>query len=98
MQNCTLITMSEFGRRIEQNNNAGTDHGNGNCMLMLGGGVKGGEVYTTWPGLDNAERGDLQSVLDYRQVLGEWMTTQGGLGSVAEVFPGFDYSPIGFTG
>jgi hypothetical protein len=26
------------------------------------------------------------------------MTTQGGLGSVSEVFPGFDYSPLGFTG
>ncbi|MBW3604117.1 MAG: DUF1501 domain-containing protein [Actinobacteria bacterium] len=94
--------MSEFGRRIEQNNNNnnnnnGTDHGRGNCMFMLGGGVRGGQVYTTWPGLDN-DVGDLLWVVDYRQVLGEWMTTQGGLGSVAEVFPGFDYSPLGFTG
>lgn len=97
LSNVTLITMSEFGRRIAQNNNNGTDHGDGNCMFMLGGGVRGGEVYTTWPGLDDDQRGDLQSVIDYRQVLGEWMTTQGGAASVNDVFPGFDYSPLGFT-
>lgn len=97
LSNVSLITMSEFGRRIEQNNNNGTDHGRGNCMFMLGGGIKGGKVYTTWPGLDDDDGGDLKSVVDYRQVLGEWMTTQGGLGSVSEVFPGFDYSPLGFT-
>lgn len=92
-----LITMSEFGRRIAQNNNNGTDHGDGNCMFMLGGGVRGGEVYTTLPGLDDDQRGDLRSVIDYRQVLGEWMTTQGEAASVNDVFPGFDYSPLGFT-
>jgi uncharacterized protein (DUF1501 family) len=97
LDDVTLITMSEFGRRIEQNNNNGTDHGDGNCMLMLGGGLRGGQVYTTWPGLDADQRGDLQSVIDYRQVLGEWMTTHGGIGSVSEVFPGFDYTPLGFT-
>ena len=47
----TLVTMSEFGRRSQENASAGVDHGWGNAMLLLGGGVKGGQVYGTWPGL-----------------------------------------------
>jgi hypothetical protein len=35
-------------------------------------------------------------VIDYRSVLGEWMLTSGGLGSLNEVFPGFDYQAVGF--
>ena len=93
----TLITMSEFGRRIGQNNNNGTDHGWGNFMMMLGGGVKGMQVYTTWPGLDDDDDGDLRQAIDYRSVLGEWMLANGGVGSISEVFPGFDYEAVGYT-
>lgn len=93
----TLVTMSEFGRRIEQNNNNGTDHGWANFMFMLGGGVKGGKVYTTWPGLDNDNDGDLAQAVDYRSVLGEWMLTNGGIGSINDVFPNLDYDPVNFT-
>jgi uncharacterized protein (DUF1501 family) len=93
----TLMTMSEFGRRIEQNNNDGTDHGYGNFMFMLGGGVRGGRVYTTWPGLDNDDDGDVPRAIDYRSVLGEWMLAHGGVGSLNDVFPGFDRTEVGFT-
>lgn len=97
LDNVTLITMSEFGRRIEQNVSDGTDHGYGNFMFMLGGGVNGGQVYTTWPGLDNADDGDVPRVIDYRSVLGEWMLAHGGVGSLNDVFPGLDYEAVGFT-
>lgn len=93
----TLMTMSEFGRRIEQNNNDGTDHGWANVMFMLGGGVRGGRVYTTWPGLDDDDDGDLRQTTDYRSVLGEWMLAHGGVGSINDVFPGFDHQEVGFT-
>jgi uncharacterized protein (DUF1501 family) len=96
LDDVTLMTMSEFGRRIEQNASDGTDHGYGNFMFMLGGGVRGGQVYTTWPGLDNDDDGDLGRAIDYRSVLGEWMLSSGGLGSLNDVFPGFDYEAVGF--
>ena len=47
----TIIIQSEFGRRAYQNITAGTDHGNGNLMLILGKQVNGGSIYGDWPGL-----------------------------------------------
>jgi len=47
----TVIIQSEFGRRLFENNSRGTDHGNGNFMLVLGKQVNGGKIYGQWPGL-----------------------------------------------
>src|SRR5258708_2566436 len=38
----TVGAMTEFGRRVGENANHGTDHGHGSVMLALGGGVNGG--------------------------------------------------------
>ncbi len=46
-----VIIQSEFGRRLYENSTKGTDHGNGNLMLVMGKPVNGGNVYGTWPGL-----------------------------------------------
>lgn len=69
----SVVVMSEFGRRAFENGSSGTDHGAGNLMLVLGGGVNGGRVYADWPGLADVDldRGDLRVTTDYRQVLGE---------------------------
>jgi len=49
--NDTLVLLfSEFGRRINENGSAGTDHGAGGLMMALGGGVNGG-LYGTAPSL-----------------------------------------------
>ena len=45
----TLVVMSEFGRRLKENANHGTDHGHGNAMFVMGGHVNGGHVYGNWP-------------------------------------------------
>jgi len=45
----TLVTMSEFGRRVEENGGHGTDHGHGNAMLLLGAGVPGGQCWSPLP-------------------------------------------------
>ena len=37
MDDIVLVTMSEFGRTAEENGNAGTDHGHGDLMMVLGG-------------------------------------------------------------
>jgi len=36
MKNITIVTMSEFGRRVQENSSRGTDHGHGNVMFVMG--------------------------------------------------------------
>lgn len=90
----TVVTISEFGRRAAVNGGGGLDHGWGNMMLLFGGGVKGGQYYGQWPGLgaDALVDGDLKVTTDYRDVLGEVVTTRLNR-SVSAVFPGLPYSP-----
>jgi uncharacterized protein (DUF1501 family) len=92
----TVATISEFGRRLEENGNQGLDHGWGNMMLLFGGGVDGGKYHGTWPGLShgNQHDDDLQVTTDYRQVLAEIVNKRLGT-TVSKVFPGLTYAPIG---
>ena len=74
MADTIILTMSEFGRAVAENGNRGTDHGHGNAMMIIGGNVKGGEVYGEWPGLKEANRfegRDLNVTTDFRDVFGE---------------------------
>jgi uncharacterized protein (DUF1501 family) len=69
-----IVVVSEFGRTLAQNGNAGTDHGHGNVMWLMGGPVTGGKVHGEWSGLDDAalhEARDLAAVTDYRTVLAQ---------------------------
>ena len=93
----TLVTISEFGRRVKENGSRGLDHGWGNAMLVMGGGVKGGRYLGRWPGLAQGSLvdGDLQVTTDYRQVLGEVLTRRFPDRSIAQVFPGLAYAPLG---
>lgn len=93
----TLVTISEFGRRVAQNGNKGLDHGWGNMMLVMGGGVRGGRYYGQWPGLGAGKLvdGDLQVTTDYRQVLGEVVHRRFPDKDVTQVFPGVSYNPLG---
>jgi uncharacterized protein (DUF1501 family) len=98
MGQITLVTMSEFGRRLEENASRGTDHGHGGCMFVVGGGVNGG-VFTRWPGLgeDKLDDGDLAITTDFRDVLGEIVTVRLNNPAVAEVFPGYTPVPRGIV-
>ncbi len=90
----TIITVSEFGRRVAQNGSAGVDHGHGSSMLVLGGGIRGGRVYGRWPGLGakQLDDGDLRPTTDYRDVLGELVHRRlGGARALSTVFP--DHRP-----
>lgn len=91
MNRVTLISMSEFGRRVVPNASAGTDHGTANCLFALGGGVVGGTIYTDWPGLDEADLadGDLAITTDYRVVLRELLRKRRGEAALQDVFPGY---------
>src|SRR5680860_11695 len=93
----TVVTISEFGRRIAENGNRGLDHGWGNMMLLAGGGVKGGQYYANWPGLgtDQLVDGDLAVTTDYRNVLGEVVAHSFPDRAIPEVFPGLTFQPLG---
>ena len=67
-----ILVMSEFGRTFRENGNAGTDHGHGNVMWLMGGKVNGGKVYGDWPGLAGEQlyqNRDLAVTTDFRQVI-----------------------------
>ena len=92
MNDVVVLTMSEFGRAVAENGNRGTDHGHGNAMMVIGGGVRGGKVYGRWPGLAPEQRyegRDLSVTTDFRTVFAEVVRGHLGLSDVAHVFPGF---------
>lgn len=90
----TLVALSEFGRRVQENANWGLDHGYGNVMLLAGAGVRGGRYYGTWPGLTNDLDSDLLVTTDYRSVLSEVVRSRFSA-STAAVFPGFSPEHVG---
>src|SRR6202023_410973 len=53
-----VMTFSEFGRRVSENANGGTDHGTAAPLFVCGGGVKPG-LYGKPPVLDKLDAGDL---------------------------------------
>lgn len=92
MEEVAILTMSEFGRTVAENGNRGTDHGHGNAMMVIGGGVRGGRIYGRWPGLalEQLHDGrDLAVTTDFRAVFNEVVRGHLGLADTSTVFPGF---------
>ncbi|HEY9775048.1 MAG TPA: DUF1501 domain-containing protein [Planktothrix sp.] len=91
----TIVVMSEFGRTAHENGNGGTDHGHGNMMWLMGGGVRGGKVYGKYDSLassDLYEGRDLPVSTDFRNVLASVLVGHMGLESsqMEKVFPHFN--------
>ena len=97
-QRLTIVVQSEFGRRLRENADDGTDHGHGNAMMVLSANANGG-IHGVWPGLANEELfdgADLAVTTDYRRVLSEILIRRLGNNHLGTVFPGYeDYSPLG---
>lgn len=93
MTHVTVITMSEFGRRVEENASKGLDHGHGNVMFAVGGGVNGGQVYTDWKTLADLDDGDVRVSIDQRVVLWELLSKRIGSTAFTQTFPNFGSSP-----
>ncbi|HEX6569356.1 MAG TPA: DUF1501 domain-containing protein, partial [Acidimicrobiales bacterium] len=99
LDHVTVVVMTEFGRRVEQNANGGTDHGHGATVLLLGGGLAGGTIHGTWHGLapDLLDQGDVPGWNDYRDLLAEVASARLGVGAgdMAAVFPGHRVQHLG---
>lgn len=98
MRKVSLVVMSEFGRRLNENANFGTDHGHGGAMLMMSGSFQDAPpVVARWPGLtpDVLDQGeDLAITIDYRDVLGEMLSRRLKSSAVDDVFPNFNVTPL----
>ncbi|MFC5177079.1 DUF1501 domain-containing protein [Nocardioides taihuensis] len=89
----TVVALSEFGRRVQENASWGLDHGYGGVMLLAGAGVVGG-YHGVWQPLSNTLDADLTVTRDYRSVLSEVVLSRFGA-SPAAVFPGFVRETVG---
>lgn len=97
-ENLLMFQWSEFGRRPNENNSFGTDHGTAECLWVIGDSVKGG-LYGEQPSLaatqlDNA--GNMVFKVDFREVyatiLDKW------LGVDSKEVLGAQYPNVGFLG
>jgi uncharacterized protein (DUF1501 family) len=68
-------------------------------MFVMGGDIKGGKIYTRWPGLNDGqlnEGRDVALTTDYRTVLGEIVSKHLSDRNLDAVFPGFANAPRQF--
>jgi uncharacterized protein (DUF1501 family) len=96
----TMVVQSEFGRRLFENADEGTDHGHGNPMIVVSGNAIGG-VHGDWPGIGPGQLfddADLAVTTDFRRVLSEILIRRMGNNHLGVVFPGYaDYQPLGIV-
>jgi uncharacterized protein (DUF1501 family) len=91
-----VVTFSEFGRRVAENDSRGTDHGAASAMLLAGPVVTGTVVGRT-PSLSDLDDGDIRFHTDFRQVyatvLEDWLgcDSKGVLGETFGKLPLFAY-------
>lgn len=97
MGRVTVVIVSEFGRTVQQNGSAGTDHGHGNVMMLMGKNVNGGRVMADWPGLANDllfEGNALKTTIDYRDILAEVVQKRLKNDNLEYVFPDPSFTPV----
>jgi uncharacterized protein (DUF1501 family) len=86
-----VMVFSEFGRRVDENASAGTDHGAASCMFVLGEPIKGG-LYGAHPSLEKLGDGDLIFTTDFRQVYAGLL--ENFLGCPAKKVLGQEFAPL----
>jgi uncharacterized protein (DUF1501 family) len=104
--NVTTFTMSDFSRTFQPNSNNGSDHAWGSHHIVMGGAVKGGKMYGTFPTLALAGPDDSDSngrwvpstaSSQYAATLAQWFgvpATQ--LATVLPFIGNFGVSDLGF--
>jgi uncharacterized protein (DUF1501 family) len=83
-----VMIFSEFGRRVPENVNLGTDHGTANLMFVAGKQVKGGQ-YGEIPSLTKLDTGDnLIHTTDFRRVYATMIAGWMGLDDPSQILNG----------
>lgn len=91
-QNTTVVVISEFGRRVQENSSSGTDHGKGSVALVISPSLIKSGLYNALPNLGDLNDGDIPVKIDFRRLysslLHEWLKTP----STVRVFD--DFPPL----
>jgi uncharacterized protein (DUF1501 family) len=76
LERVLVLVFSEFGRRLEENDSGGTDHGTAAPVFLLGERVKAG-LHGGYPDLTHLDDGDPIHSIDFRRIyatlLEEWL-------------------------
>jgi len=106
-----VMLQGEFGRRVFDNADQGTDHGSGADILVAGGPVNGGQFYGNFLGLSPDvlfQNADVKTTTDYRNVFAEVLIRHLGNPELGTILPDFNdqgqaddeiplgYNPLGF--
>jgi uncharacterized protein (DUF1501 family) len=90
-----VLVFSEFGRRVEENGSAGTDHGTAGPVLLAGPCVRPG-MHGAYPRLTDLVDGDLKVSVDFRRVYATVM--EGWLGLRSKEALGGIFEPLPLLG
>ena len=105
--NVTSFTMSDFSRTFQPNSNTGTDHAWGSHHIVMGGAVKGGNIYGKFPTLALAGPDDsgtngrwvpTTATVQYASTLAQWFGVS--VAQLPQVFPNigaFSTNNLGFV-
>jgi uncharacterized protein (DUF1501 family) len=103
----TAFTMSDFSRTFQPNSNTGSDHAWGSHHIVLGGAVKGGKMYGTFPNLalggpdDSGSNGrwvPSTASIQYASTLAQWFGVSAA--QLPTIFPNiasFSSTNLGFV-
>ena len=91
------MLQGEFGRRVFDNADIGTDHGSGADILVVGGPVNGGQFFGRHNGLNPAkvpnalfQNADVMTTTDYRNVFAEVLIRHLGNPELGTILPEFN--------
>jgi uncharacterized protein (DUF1501 family) len=105
--NVTTFTMSDFSRTFQPNSNTGSDHAWGSHHIVIGGAVKGGQMYGTFPTLalggpdDSGSNGrwvPTTASVQYASTLAQWFGVS--TSQLPTIFPNigsFSTNNLGFV-
>lgn len=89
-----ILTYAEFGRRPQENQSNGTDHGTANAHFALGGRVRGG-LYGAPPALDRLDgNGNLPFAVDFRSLYATVLERWWGVAAAPVLGVRYDVLPL----